>query len=80
MKREGKGMNSQISSAANQNSGDEKEVVAIRTLYKQMLDGWNSESGDAFARPFTDDSDFIGFDGTHMKGCQEIASFHQMLF
>ena len=67
MKREGKGMNSQTSSAANQNSGDEK-VVAIRTLYKQMLDGWNSGSGDAFARPFTDDSDFIGFDGTHMKG------------
>jgi hypothetical protein len=30
MKREGKGTNSQISSAANQNSGDEKEVVAIR--------------------------------------------------
>lgn len=52
----------------------------IRRLYKQMIDGWNSGSGDAFAAPFTDDSDFIGFDGTHMKGPQQISSFHQMLF
>jgi len=83
MKREGKGeglMNSQTSNAADPKSDDEKEVVAIRILYKQMIDGWNNGSGNAFAVPFTDDSDFIGFDGTHMKGRQEIASFHQMLF
>jgi uncharacterized protein (TIGR02246 family) len=45
-----------------------------------MIDGWNASSGDAFAAPYTDDSDFIGFDGTYMKGRREIASFHQMLF
>jgi uncharacterized protein (TIGR02246 family) len=37
-------------------------------------------NGDDFAAPYTDDSDFIGFDGTYMKGHEEIASFHQMLF
>ena len=67
-------MNSQTTKA---NSDNE---VAIRTLYQQMIDGWNGGNGDAFATPFTDDSDFIGFDGTHMKGRQEIASFHQLLF
>ena len=67
-------MNSQTTKA---NSDNE---VAIRTLYQQMIDGWNGGNGDAFAAPFTDDSDFIGFDGTHMKGRQEIASFHQLLF
>jgi uncharacterized protein (TIGR02246 family) len=45
-----------------------------------MIDGWNEDSGDAFAAPYADDSDLIGFDGKYMKGRQEIASFHQMLF
>ena len=70
-------MNSQKSKAADSKSNDE---VEIRRLYKQMIDGWNNGSGNAFAAPFTDDSDFIGFDGTHMKGRQQIAAFHQMLF
>jgi uncharacterized protein (TIGR02246 family) len=56
------------------------DEAAIRKLYQQMIDGWNEGRGDAFAAPYTDDSDFIGFDGTYMKGRQEIASFHQMLF
>ena len=43
--------------SADSNSDDE---VAIRRLYQQMMDGWNSGSGDAFAAPFTDDSDLIG--------------------
>src|SRR5919199_189231 len=57
--------------------GDE---AAIRALYQQMIDGWNAGNGDDFAAPYSDDSDFVGFDGTYMKGRLEIASFHQMLF
>jgi uncharacterized protein (TIGR02246 family) len=56
------------------------DEAAIRKLYQQMIYGWNAGRGDAFAAPYTDDSDFIGFDGTYMKGRQEVASFHQMLF
>jgi len=70
-------VNSQTFKAEDSKSDNE---VAIRTLYQQMIDEWNGGNGDAFATPFTDDSDFIGFDGTHMKGRQEIASFHQLLF
>jgi uncharacterized protein (TIGR02246 family) len=44
------------------------------------MDGWNQGSGDAFAAVFTEDGDLIGFDGTHFKGRQEIAPFHQRLF
>jgi len=73
-------MNSQTSNAGDPKSDTGEDVVAIHTIYNQMINGWNSGSGDAFAAPFSDDSDFIGFDGTHMKGRQEIASFHQMLF
>lgn len=54
--------------------------TAINTLYQQTIDGWNTGSGDAFAAPYTDDSDFVGFDGIYLKGRQQIASFHQMLF
>ena len=67
-------MNPQIS-----NSRD-TDKATIRSLYEQMIDGWNKGSGQIFAAPYTDDSDFIGFDGTYLKGRQEIASFHQMIF
>jgi uncharacterized protein (TIGR02246 family) len=56
------------------------DEASIRALYRQTIDGWNASNGDDFAAPYTDDSDFIGFDGTYLKGRQQIASFHQMLF
>jgi hypothetical protein len=37
-----------------------------------MIDGWNNNgSGDAFATPYSKDSDFIGFDGAYLKGRQQ---------
>src|SRR5215218_2323604 len=56
------------------------EEATVRALYQQLMDGWNQGSGDAFASVFTEDGDLIGFDGTHFKGRQEIAPFHQHLF
>ena len=70
-------MNTQTSKVSGSRAGEE---ASIRTLYQQMMEGWNKGSGNDFAAPFTDDSDFVGFDGTYLKGCQEIASFHQELF
>jgi uncharacterized protein (TIGR02246 family) len=56
------------------------DEAAVRDLYQQLMDGWNQGSGDAFAAVFTEDGDLVGFDGTHFKGRQEIAPFHQQLF
>ena len=56
------------------------DEAAIRALYQQLMDGWNIASGDAFASPFEEDGDLLGFDGTYLKGQQEIALFHQQLF
>ena len=56
-----------------------KDKTAIQELYQQKINGWNSGNGDKFAEPYTDDSDYIGFDGTHLKGRSEIGLFHQML-
>jgi uncharacterized protein (TIGR02246 family) len=54
--------------------------AAVRALYQQLMDGWNQGSGDAFAAVFTEDGDLVAFDGTHFKGRQQIAPFHQQLF
>ena len=61
-------------------STPEDEEAAIRSLYQQLMNGWNTASGYAFAAPFEEDGDLVGFDGTHLKGRREIASFHQHLF
>jgi uncharacterized protein (TIGR02246 family) len=61
-------------------ANDSADEPAVRALYQQLMDGWNQGSGDAFAAVFTEDGDLIGFDGTHFKGRQEIAPFHQRLF
>jgi uncharacterized protein (TIGR02246 family) len=56
------------------------DEAAVRALYEQLMAGWNKGSGEAFAAPFAEDGDLIGFDGTHLKGRQVIASFQQTLF
>jgi uncharacterized protein (TIGR02246 family) len=50
------------------------DEAAIRALYQQAMDGWNRGSGEAFAAPFAEDGDLVGFDGTHLKGRQEITN------
>jgi uncharacterized protein (TIGR02246 family) len=56
------------------------DEAAVRATYQRFMDGWNQGSGDALAAVFTEDGDLVGFDGTHLKGRQEIAPFHQQLF
>jgi uncharacterized protein (TIGR02246 family) len=45
-----------------------------------MIDAWNTGDSLAFAAPFTDDADFVVFEGTHLKGRQQIASLTQQIF
>ena len=53
---------------------------AIRALHGQALDAWGAGNGKAFAAPFSDDALFIGFDGSVMRGRQQIAATHQDVF
>jgi uncharacterized protein (TIGR02246 family) len=64
----------------NSTANHSADEAALRALYQQVMDGWNQGSGDAFAAVFTEDGDLVGFDGTHFKGREEIAPFHQQLF
>ena len=64
-------MSSQTFRPQNSLSPDESEVGE---LYRQMLDGWNNRSADAFAAPFAEDGESIGFDGSQLVGRTEIVS------
>ena len=56
------------------------DETAICALYLHMMEGWNAAGSNAFASPFEENGDLVGSDGTHIKGRQEIALFHQHLF
>jgi uncharacterized protein (TIGR02246 family) len=58
----------------------ETDSKEIQQLYQKKIYGWNIGDATKFAEPYSEDADFIGFDGTHLEGKQQIISFHTMLF
>jgi uncharacterized protein (TIGR02246 family) len=45
---------------------------AVRSLYQQLLDGWNRRNATEMAALFTQDGSVVGFDGSQMNGPEEI--------
>jgi uncharacterized protein (TIGR02246 family) len=56
------------------------DELAIRDLTRHLADSWNGHDGAAYAAVFTEDSDYIAYDGTHLKGRSQNADHHQRLF
>lgn len=56
------------------------DEAAISAFPRRMIDAWNRGSGSGFAAAFTDDADFVAFEGTHLQGRDRIAAFHQQAF
>ena len=50
----------------------------VRTLYQKLIEAWGDT--DAYAALFTEDGDYIIFDGSHARGRSEIAKAHRPLF
>nr|MBA2680348.1 SgcJ/EcaC family oxidoreductase [Ktedonobacteraceae bacterium] len=63
-----------------QQNASSSDEIEVRALYRQILDGWNQRSADAFAVPFAEDGEVIGFDGSQMTGRGEIASTLRHIF
>lgn len=63
-----------------QDAPSSDDEIAVRALYRQMLDGWNHHDADAFATPFAEDGEVIGFDGSEMTGRAEIAATLRQIF
>lgn len=68
------------SQPARRESWSAADVEAVRAFPLKLAAAWNEGSGEGFAAPFTDDADFIAFEGTHLEGREEIRAFHQQLF
>jgi uncharacterized protein (TIGR02246 family) len=53
---------------------------AVRDLYAAILAGWNRADAKAFADPFAEDGEVIGFDGTPVAGRVQIAAVMESIF
>lgn len=56
------------------------DETTVRDVVNRMVEAWNRHDGAGFAAPFSDNADFIAFEGTHLKGRAQIREFHQHLF
>jgi uncharacterized protein (TIGR02246 family) len=56
---------------------DEAKILA---LFEDLLEDWGRGDGEAYGFRFTDDADYVAFDGTRTRGRVEIAASHQELF
>ncbi len=53
---------------------------AVRDLYAAILAGWNRADAAAFAAPFAEDGEVIGFDGSPVCGRARIAEAMNAIF
>ena len=59
---------------------DAEDERAVRGLLGRMVDAWARGDGQAYADCFTADSDYVTFNGMHLRGRDENANLHQSLF
>jgi uncharacterized protein (TIGR02246 family) len=67
-------------SFAQQSAVKAEDEKAISANVEQMVRGWNTKSGEAFAKPFAKDSDYVVINGMHVKGRAANAAGHQQIF
>ena len=53
---------------------------AIRALLVKMYEAWAMGNGSAYAACFTEDSDYVTFNGIRLRGRRENAELHDALF
>ena len=64
-----------------QKKGDKSaDETAIRANVEQLVKGWNSKSGEEFAKPFAEDADYVVINGMQIKGRMAIAKGHEGIF
>ena len=56
---------------------DEAKILA---LFEDLLEDWGRGDGEAYGSHFTEDADYVAFDGTRTRGRREISASHQLLF
>ena len=56
------------------------DQAKIHALFEDLLGDWGRGDGEAYGSRFTEDADYVAFDGTRTRGRREIAASHQQLF
>jgi uncharacterized protein (TIGR02246 family) len=56
------------------------DQAKLRALFEELLEDWGRGDGEAYGSRFTEDADYVAFDGTHTRGRAEISASHQQLF
>lgn len=69
-----------MNSKSAQSQGSSANEKAIRAIHRKVIDAWNASDGTAFAAAFTDEVDFVVWEGTHLNGRQALAAFTQQIF
>lgn len=57
-----------------------QEEASIRMLYHNLLHGWNKRSATEMAELFSNDGTIIGFDGSQVRGKEEIIKHLSSIF
>ena len=57
-----------------------EDETAIRSLLTRLYDAWGHGDGAAYAQCFAEQSDYITFNGMHLRGRAENATLHGALF
>jgi uncharacterized protein (TIGR02246 family) len=52
----------------------------VGALYRRILAGWNADDAEAFAEPFAEDGQVVGFDGSEVAGRAHIAEQMAAIF
>lgn len=57
-----------------------EDLATIRALTQRLAEAWGRNDADAYAALFAEDSDYVTFDGSHLKGRTVNADSHRALF
>jgi uncharacterized protein (TIGR02246 family) len=61
-------------------TSDPADANAIRTLVNRMCEAWSRGDALAYADCFSNDSDYVTYNGMHLHGRRENADLHHALF
>ena len=59
---------------------NKNDELKVRELYQSLLDSWNNNSASAFAKLFVSEGTAIGFDGSQMRGQEQIENDLNQIF
>lgn len=68
------------SSSTPQTQSAATDAQALQMLFQQIMAAWGAGDADAYGALFSDDADYVAFDGLNQKGRTAIIASHQPLF